>query len=246
VASIEAYGDARETAARTELGDQVLQLKSSEQALLNETRELSDLSDELRGKVEELSTRNATLEGQTAQQTTEIASLKSELAAAHEKASELERELHAAQAEAQAANGRVDEIRLSTDKQLERLQGDVDQARAAQVAAEQRAVSAEKQAVAAEAHLEGERDAKGTLKVGSDRMSDTLKRLEADLQAAGKRVENEATRAAAAEATVAGLRDQLAQSNATQELLRGMLERHGDQPSDATGSGGSKVGKSAK
>jgi chromosome segregation ATPase len=203
--------------------------------------------EELRTKVEELSTRNATLEGQTNQQATEIASLKTELGASNDRATTVERDLHVAQAEAQAANGRVDEIRLSTDKQLERLQASVDQARAAQSAAEERAVQAEKRAVAAEAHLEGERDAKGTLATGNDRMLGTLTQLQSELQGAIKRVEGEATRAAAAEATVAGLRDQLAQANSTQDLLRGMLERRGEQvPAAGADTNATRSGKATK
>jgi len=45
----------------------------------------------------------------------------------------LERELRAAQSEAQAANGRVDEIRQSTERQLNKLRAEGEQGRMSQV-----------------------------------------------------------------------------------------------------------------
>jgi len=165
--------------------------------------------------LQELSARTSerdSMAGQLAERTTEVAELKASLATANDKVATMERELHAAQAEAQAANGRVDEIRQATDRQLTKMQAELDQARAGQVDAEHRVVEADKRAVASEAHLDGERSAKAALETQVG-----------DLQGAVKRLGGDAARAAAAEASATGLRDQVALLNETVAMLRQMV-----------------------
>jgi len=104
----------------------------------------------------------------------------------------------------------------STDKQLRKLQGELDQARAGQAEAAACASDAEKRGVGAEAHLDGERAAKKTLETHV-----------AELQGTVKRLEGEASRAGAPEAAAAGLRDQVHLLNETVAMLRGMLRQSG-------------------
>lgn len=118
------------------------------------------------------------------------------------------------QADAQAANGRLDEIRQAADKQLAKLQTELDQARAGQIASEKRVADAEKHAVDAEAHLGVERAARKTLEAQAQ-----------DLSTAVKRQEGEASRASSAEAVSAGHRDQVALLNDTVSILRGLLNQ---------------------
>ncbi len=171
------------------------------------------------GRIEELlqelaarTSERDSMAGQLAQRSDEVAELKASLAAATDKAASMERELHAAQAEAQAANGRVDEIRQATDRQLNKMQTELNQARAGQLDAERRAIDADKRAVASEAHLDGERAARTTLDAQVAQLQDGLKRLGGD-----------AARAAAAEAAAAGLRDQVALLSDTVAMLRQMV-----------------------
>lgn len=169
--------------------------------------------------VQELAARTSerdSMAGQLAERTAEVAELKIALATATDKAATLERELHAAQAEAQAANGRVDEIRQATDRQLTKMQADLDQSRAGQADAQRRGTEAEKHVVAAEAHLDGERAAKSALEAQV-----------IELQGSVKRLEGEAARAAGAEASAAGLREQMVLLNDTVVMLRGLLQAAG-------------------
>jgi len=147
-----------------------------------------------------------------AERTAETAEVRASLASTSEKAATLERELHAAQADAQAANGRVDEIRQATERQLAKMQAELDQERVGLAEAQLGRVEAEKRAVAAEAHLEGERAARAHLEA-------QCRELQGDV----KRLEGEAARAASAEASAVGLREQLALLNNTVDMLRGML-----------------------
>lgn len=168
---------------------------------------------------QELATRTSerdSMAGQLAERTAEVEKLKTAVATATEKAATLERELHAAQAEAQAADGRVDEIRQATERQLTKMQTDLDQARAGQADAQHHGIEAEKRAVAAEARLDGERAAKTALEAQVT-----------ELQGAVKRLEGEAARAAGAEASAAGLREQLVMLNETVVMLRGLLQAAG-------------------
>jgi chromosome segregation ATPase len=81
-------------------------------------------------------------------------------------------------------------------------------------AATQRAVDAEKAAAAAAAHLEGERSARAGLEAQVAQMQRRLHQLESD-----------AARAAAAEATAAGLREQLALLGSTNAMLRTLVPK---------------------
>lgn len=187
---------------------------------------IEELTQELAARASE----RDSMAGQLAERTAEVSELKTTLGAVQERAAATERELHVAQADAQAAIGRVDEIRSSMDKQLAKVQAELDQARAGQAEAAARASEAEKHVVGAEAHLDGERAAKKLLEAHV-----------AELQSAVKRLENDASRASAAEAAAAGLRDQVRLLNETVAMLRGMLKQAGvetkasDEPVATTG-----------
>lgn len=172
--------------------------------------------EELQQDVAARTSERDSMAGQLAQRTEETAELKAGLAAANERAATLERELHAAQAEAQAANGRVDEIRQSSERQAAKLESEIQQAHARQADAERRAIDAEKRAVAAEAHLESERSAKSELDINVAALKQTVKRLEPD-----------ASRAAAAEAGAQGMREQITLLSETVTMLRSLLEGSG-------------------
>jgi len=186
-----------------------------------EVAELAAAGEALEARVDELAqdlaartSERDSMAGQLAERTAEAQELKAGLAAATTRVSTLERELHTAQAAAQAADGRVEEIRAASERQSERFEGELAKARAAETAATQRAIDAEKLAVGAQAHLEGERSAKAALEAQV-----------ADLQRRVKQLEAEAARAAAAEAAAAGLRDQVGLLNETNALLRGMVPK---------------------
>src|SRR4051812_30421079 len=128
--------------------------------LQGELDELAAAGEVAEARIEELQTEvtartseRDSMTGQLAERTAEVVDLKAALTAATDKASGLERDLHAAQAQAQAAEGRVDEIRQATDRQVTKLQTDVDQARAGLLEAQRHATDAEKEAVGALAHL---------------------------------------------------------------------------------------------
>jgi len=183
----------------------------------NEAR-IEDLVQDLASRTSE----RDSMAGQLAERTSEVAELKSALTAVADKSATLERELHTAQAEAQAADGRVDEIRQATGRQLAKMQDELDQARAGQADAQHRAAEAEKRAVAADAHLDGERAAKASLEAQV-----------AGLQGAVKRLEGDSARAAGAEASAAGLREQMALLNDTVVMLKGLLGRESAPTSPA-------------
>lgn len=123
-------------------------------------------------------------------------------------------------------NGRVDEVRQATERQLAKMQAELDRARLEQVDAERRAAEAEKRAASTEGRLDGERTAKKVLEAGV-----------ADLQATAKRLKSDAAKAHAAEATAAGLREQLAIVNGTVDMLKGMLKQRDDKPTATDGNG---------
>lgn len=180
----------------------------------NEAR-IEELEQELAARTSE----RDEMAGQLRDRTTEVTELKTTLAAAVDKSAGLERDMHAAQAEAQAANGRVDEIRQATERQLAKLQEDLAQARAGQAEAQRAGVEAEKRAVAAEARLDSERSAKMALDAQLLELHTTAKRLE-----------GEAARAAGAEAAAAGLREQVTTLHDTVSMLRELLQAAGREP----------------
>lgn len=180
----------------------------------NEAR-IEELEQELSARTSE---RDA-MAGQLRDRTTEVTELKASLAAAVEKSAALERDMHTAQGEAQAANGRVDEIRQASERQVTKLQEDLAAARAGQNEAQRAGVEAEKRAVAAEARLEGERLGRAALEAQL-----------VELNATTKRLEGEAARAAGAEAAAAGLREQVATLHDTVAMLRELLQTSGREP----------------
>lgn len=214
VASIEAYGDRRESVAREELGSQLAHAKASEVALLAEAKELGDELEEARATSAQLGSRNSELTGQLEQQVHEIAELKDMLSKTQEKLSLTERDLHAAHAIAQAADGRVQEIRLSADRQMEQLRAELAQARTDQVAAERRVASAVSEAAAAKARLEGLQAAQASQQSHLDEVQTSVRRLEP-----------EAVRAAAAAAEVDGLRREVERQDKTIAMLRDLCAR---------------------
>lgn len=202
-----------------------VQAELDELATLGEANEarIDELAQDLASRTSE----RDSMAGQLAERTAEVATLKAALATAQERAAALEREKLAAQAEAQAANGRVDEIRQATERQLMKMQSDLDGARASQVEIERRAIDAEKRLAGADARLEGERSARAS-----------LEGQVAELQSAVKRQESDAARAAAAEAAAAGLRQQVQLLNETVTMLRGMLPTPEGQHPEPTASAG--------
>ncbi len=150
--------------------------------------------------------------GQLSDRTNETTELKTALLAALEKLGALERELHVAQVKAQAAGGRVEEVRESTDRLLSKMQRELDQARTGQAKAEHRATEAEKLVARTQAHIDDERSAKTVLSAHVG-----------ELQAAVKSLEGSSARAAAAEASTAGLTNQVAWLNETVAMLRSMV-----------------------
>lgn len=188
--------------------------------------------DELQQEVAARTSERDSMAGQLAQRTEEAAELKASLASANERAATLERALHAAQAEAQAANGRVDEIRQASERQAARVDAELQAARSAQNDAQRQAVDAEKRAIAAEAHLESERAAKGAVDARAGELQETVKRLEAD-----------ASRAGAADAAAQGLRDQVALLTETVTMLRSLLEASGKPAPAGLGSDGAAKAK---
>jgi chromosome segregation ATPase len=224
------------TAAASVAQEKVEERLAQVQAELNELVTVGEASEaRIEELMQELAARTSerdSMAGQLAERTAEVAELKTALTIATDKAATLERELHAAQAEAQAANGRVDEIRQATERQITKMQSDLDQARAGQADAQHHGSEADKRAVATEARLDGERAAKVALEARMVELKESLKRLEGD-----------ASRAAAAEAAATGLRDQVTLLNETVAMLRSLLEASGKAAppgSEAARSKGSK------
>jgi colicin import membrane protein len=213
--------NAARTDGRAVVEEQLAQVQTelAELVVVGEASEarVDELTQELAARTSE----RDSMAGQLAERTTEAAETKAALQAANERAATMAHELHAAQAEAQAANGRVEEIRSSTDKQLAKLQGELDQARAIQAETTARAGEAEKRAIGAEAHLDGERTTNKALDAHVAELQGTVKRLEGD-----------ASRAAAADAAAAGLRDQVKLLNDTVEMLRSMLKQSGAESAE--------------
>ncbi len=171
--------------------------------------------DELSHELEMRTSQRDSMAGQLSDRTNETTELKTALLAALEKVGALERELHVAQVKAQgaqAAGGRVEEVRESTDPLLSKMQRELDQARTGQAKAEHRATEAEKLVARTQAHIDDERSAKTVLSAHVG-----------ELQAAVKSLEGSSARAAAAEASTAGLTNQVAWLNETVAMLRSMV-----------------------
>jgi len=154
--------------------------------------------------------------GQLAERTSEAVELKAAVAFTQDKLVTMDRELHTARSKVQAANGRVDEMRQATERQLSKMQGELNQVRTGHTDAERRVSDAEKRCVGAEARLEGERAAKAAIESNL-----------AELQVTVKRLEPQSSRASGAEAAASGLRDQLTLLSETVSMLRGMLQAAG-------------------
>lgn len=233
VASIEAYADRRVHATREDLGEQLQQAEATELALLAEANDLTEELEALRKESGVLATDMIVLDAQNKRQASEITELKSNLESATDRASATTHALHAAQGDAQAAIGRMDELRVSTDRQLAKLYAELELARVAHAAVEQRAMEADRRAadsemraVAAEAHLEGERKAKAALEAQVSALQGGVKPAQAD-----------AARAAAAEASNAGLHAQISLLNLTIATFRELLKEagHGKEAGDGAG-----------
>lgn len=205
--------EAAASVAREEVGGRLtqVQVELDELAATGEANEAR--IEEMAQALEARTSERDSMAGQLAERTSELEESKTQLLAARDTGAILERELHAAHADAQAAKGRVDEIRQATERQLAKMQTELDRARVQFVDAERRAAEAEKRAASTEGRLEGERSAKKVLEAGV-----------AELKATVERLEGEAARVHRAEAMAAGLRENLASVNATVDLLKGMLK----------------------
>lgn len=230
VAGIVAYADRREALAREDLGEQLSQAKAAESALLAEVAEVSAELEELRTAAADVATKNATLAGQNGQQALELTNLRADLIALGDRAAGLKNELHTAQAEAQAAQGRVDEIRTATSRQLQKMEGELGESNVARARAEARAADAEKRAGVLEAQLAAERTARALVESQAAELGKAL----AQSQAKGHA---DALRAATAEATAAGLREQVTM------LIREIKAEDEESSSDALAA---RPGKRAK
>ena len=237
VASIEAYADRRVRATRDDLGEQLQQADATELALLAEANDLTEELEALRKESGAQATDMIVLDAQNKRQASEITELKSSLESATDRSSATTHALHVAQGDVQAATGRMDELRVSTDRQLAKLYAELDLARLAHAAVEQRAMEADRRAadsdmraVAAEAHLEGERKAKGALEAQVSALQGGVKPAQAD-----------AARAAAAEASNAGLHAQISLLNLTIATFRELLKEAGHGKESGDGAGRSSV-----
>jgi len=205
--------NAAATVAREKVEERLTQVQA-------ELDELASTGEVNEGRIEEMTQELAArtserdlMAGQLAERTTELEGVKAALAVLQERHIGVEQELNFAKTAAQEANARVDEGRQATERQLAKMQAELDQARAAQAAAERRATDAEKDAAATEAHLKGEQNARKLLEANGAELMSTVKRLEAD-----------ATKAHAAEATAGVLRDQLADAKATIAMMQRLLD----------------------
>lgn len=200
--------------ARAPVEEKLAQARSELEDLTATGEALEARADELSQDLAARTSERDSMAGQLADRTAEAQELKAGLANATNRVSMLERDLHTAQAAAQAAEGRVDEIRAASERQSERFEGELSKARAAEAVSTKRAIDAEKIAVGAQAHLDGERSAKAALVAQV-----------ADLQRRLQQLDAEAARAAAAEAAAAGLRDQVGLLTETNTMLRAMVPK---------------------
>jgi chromosome segregation protein len=196
-------------------------VESRLQQVQAELRELAEAGEGAEARFEDVSQELASrtserdsVRGQLTQRNGEVEELKAALAAATERVAALEATINAAKTEAQEASGRVDEIRVSTDKQLAQMRIERDEARAGHAEADRRAVAAEKESVAAAARLEGERAAKAALEAQV-----------AELKASVAALQPDAARAGAATAELVGLRREIDRADKTIIMLRDLVPK---------------------
>lgn len=211
--------------------------------LQDELNQVIETGEQLELQVEHLSAELAArtterdgMAGQLADRTAELAEAKASMVEVQRRAELAERELGTARADVQAANGRIDEIRQATERQLAAAQQELAQSRSGEGEARKLAAAAELRAVAAEAHLESERNAMRALEADAAELRVALKQHEAD-----------AVRAGAAEATVAGLRGHVTLLEETITTLRAMLPAsHEKSPEAGDAEGSAKAPKARK
>lgn len=202
-------------AARDDAEARVFQLQS-ELAELVATAEANDAREaELVQALAMSTSARDSMEGQLTVRESELSTTSAALAAALQKCADLEREVHAAKGEAQASSVRVEEIRQALERQLAEKQSDLDLMVAAKSMADRQAQDAEVRAAGAEARLEGESSARLILEANISALHASVKKLEVD-----------AARASAAEATAVVLREQLVTTAETVKLLQGLVGNH--------------------
>lgn len=202
------------THSREQVEERLAQVQAEldELAVVGERNEL--LIEQLTSDLTQRTSERDAMTGQLADRTNKLTEVEAELEAAQVRIAALEREALEARATAQAATGRVEEIRTHTARQIEQMQ--VDLVRAQAVAAESSGKAGENQqkAVEALARLDGERAAR----LG----------LERQLKSAAERMhalEGDSARAAAAEASVVGLKEQVVLLTGTVEMLKALLPK---------------------
>lgn len=184
--------------ARKEVQAELDQSREEVATLAAEGLRLEAANADLAEQVAAMTSQRDAMQGQLAERTAEVERLREALRVSEEQRIANERLAQQATAEAQAAAGRVDEIRASTAQQILQMQADLQQANASAHEARAATVAAEKRAVAAEARLEGAQEA-----------AQAAKAQMAELQPQVARLQESATRGAASEATCAALREQV-------------------------------------
>lgn len=184
--------------ARKEVQADLDQCREEVATLAAEGLRLEAANAELVEQLAAMTSQRDAMQGQLAERTAEADRLREALRVSEEQRIANERLAHAATADAQAATGRVDEIRASAGQQVQQMQATLQQANARESEARAASVAADQRAVAAEARLEGAQET-----------AQAVKAQLADLQSQVARLQDAATRAAAAEATCAALREQV-------------------------------------
>lgn len=194
-----------------------VQVELDELAVIGERNEL--LVEQLNLDLAQRTSERDAMAGQLEDRTNKLVELEAGLEAAQETIARLEREMLEAKATAQAATGRVEEIRTHTARQIEQMQVDLAKAQAAAADSAGRAAETQQKAVEALARLDGERAA---------RLS-----LEGQLKSAAERahaLEGDSARAAAAEASATGLKEQVVLLTNTVEMLKSLLPEKKSNP----------------
>ena len=217
MSKVASEAEARKQKQLEQLDDELAELVSAAQA--NEQR-LEELTREVTART----TERDSMSGQLADRTAELDSLKLAQLDSQTLLATMDIDLNAARTDAKAANGRLEELRLSTEGLKMQVLADLEHARASQYEAAREAAESAKQNAALEARLEGEREAKRS-----------QEQREAELQSKLKRFEDDTARAQVAEATCAGLREQNLVLQRTLKVYEALLENKGRQPDDAAG-----------
>lgn len=184
--------------ARKEVQAELDQSREEVATLAAEGLRLEAANADLAEQLTAMTSQRDAMHGQLAERTAEVERLREALRVSEEQRIANERLAQQATAEAQAATGRVDEIRTSTAQQVQQMQAALQQANASANEARAASVAADNRAVAAEARLEGAQEA-----------AQAVKAQLADLQPQVARLQDAATRGAAAEATCTALREQV-------------------------------------